>query len=133
MKSNTAINMRFLFATESQTSILIGMGEDLFPIEVDVETAAEKLKRGAILLDVREPEELQMCKIDGSLDIPMGQVPTQLSQLSKDVCLLVLCNHGTRSAQVMYFLRDQGFENAVNVAGGIDAWAQVIDPQMNRY
>lgn len=113
--------------------MITGMGENNFPVEIDVGSAAEEWKKGATLLDVREPMERQVCKISGSLEIPMGQVPQALSQLSKDGCLLVLCHHGIRSAQVTHYLRNQGFENAVNVAGGIDAWAEAVDPQMNRY
>ena len=112
---------------------VMAMEEDAGPIEVDVNQAFEMLKDGAALLDVREPQELQICKIEGSLDIPMRQVPMQLSQLPKSRCLLVLCHHGSRSAHVTHFLRNQGFNNAVNVAGGIDAWAYQIDPQLDRY
>ena len=109
------------------------MCEESFPIEVDVLTAAEALKNGATLLDVREPMELEFCKIHGSLDIPMGQIQGQLSQIPKEGFLLILCHHGMRSGQVTAFLRSQGYENAVNVAGGIEAWAQVVDPQIRRY
>ena len=109
------------------------MEEKNYPYEMDVATAAAALDEGAILLDVREPMELAICKIQGSVDIPMAQVPQQLDRLPKDGCLLVLCHHGFRSGQVTAFLRARGFGNAVNVAGGIEAWAQVVDPQLQRY
>ena len=109
------------------------MSERAYPLEVDVATAALEFKNGATLLDVREPIELSICKIEGSTDIPMGQIPARLEELPRDHCLLILCHHGSRSRQVMSFLRNQGFENAVNVAGGIDAWATVIEPDMTRY
>jgi len=113
--------------------MVAGMSENAYPFEVDVQTAAAEIKKGATLLDVREPMETNFCKIHGSLDIPMGQIPRQLSRLPKEGCLLILCHHGMRSSQVTAFLRNQGFDNAVNVAGGIDAWAQVVDPQISRY
>ncbi|MCZ6673824.1 MAG: rhodanese-like domain-containing protein [Verrucomicrobia bacterium] len=109
------------------------MSEESFPVEVDVLTAAEELKNGATLLDVREPMELEFCKVNGSLAIPMGQISRQFSQIPKEGCLLIMCHHGFRSGQVTAFLRAQGYENAVNVAGGIDAWAQAVDTQMARY
>lgn len=109
------------------------MSEPNYPLEVDVLTAAKEFKNGATLLDVREPVELSICKIEGSTDIPMGQIPARLDELPKDHCLLVLCHHGARSGQVMSFLRSQGFENAINISGGIDAWAHALEPTMTRY
>jgi len=109
------------------------MEENAYPLEVDVLTAETDFKNGAILLDVREPMELGICKVEGSLDIPMGQIPGRLEELPREGCLLVLCHHGSRSGQVTYFLRNQGFENAVNVAGGIDAWANAVEPTLVRY
>ena len=96
-------------------------------------TAAAELAEGATLLDVREPVELDYCKIQGSIHIPMGQVPHRLSELPKTGALFVLCHHGMRSGQVTAFLRQKEFNNAVNVAGGIEAWAQTIDPEIPHY
>jgi rhodanese-related sulfurtransferase len=109
------------------------MEENVYPLEVDVLTAETDFKNGAILLDVREPMELGICKIEGSRDIPMGQIPGRLEELPKKGRLLVLCHHGSRSAQVTSFLRANGFHNAVNVAGGIDAWAFAVEPTLVRY
>ena len=109
------------------------MEESQHPIEVDVNTAAQQLEAGATLLDVREPHELDYCKVPGALAIPMGQIPHQLEALPKEGALYVLCHHGMRSGQVTAFLRQRGFDNAINVAGGIDAWSAVVDPSIPRY
>ena len=109
------------------------MEERAYPIEVDVMTAVAELAKGGTLLDVREPEELEFCNVEGSLNIPMGQVPHKLSEIPKEGALYVLCHHGMRSGQVTGFLRQCEFENAINVAGGIDAWAQTVDPELPTY
>ena len=96
-------------------------------------TAAAELAESGTLLDVREPMELDYCKVQGSLHIPMGQVPHRLSELPKEGALYVICHHGMRSGQVTAFLRQREFDNAINVAGGIEAWAQTVDPEMPRY
>jgi rhodanese-related sulfurtransferase len=104
-----------------------------FPLETDVTTAARLLQAGALLLDVREPDEVATCAVAGSRSIPMRQVPENTAQLPRDRQILVLCHHGGRSQRVTQFLRANGFANATNVAGGIDAWAAEIDPSLARY
>ncbi len=103
------------------------------PFEVDVATAAQMLRSGALLLDVREPFEVETARIEGSRHVPMRQIPESLDDLPRDANILVLCHVGARSARVAQFLRAQGFERAANIAGGIDAWALEIDPTMPRY
>ncbi len=104
------------------------------PWEVDVEEAKRLIDaQAADVLDVREPFEISICSIEGSIQKPMNTVPSELDSLSKDKQLLVLCHSGGRSAQVTNFLRQQGFDKATNVAGGIDAWAVHIDPSLQRY
>ena len=85
------------------------------------------------VLDIREPAELAVCIIDGSVTIPMQQVPNELDRLTHEGPLIVVCHHGMRSAMVTEFLRKNGFDNAWNLAGGIDAWARHIEPDMPRY
>ena len=109
------------------------MEEISYPFEVDSVTAAADINNGATLLDVREPRELDFCKINGSLTIPMGQIPRRLSEIPKEGALYVLCHHGMRSSKVTTFLRQRGHHNAINVAGGIDAWAQLVNKQIPRY
>jgi rhodanese-related sulfurtransferase len=85
------------------------------------------------VLDVREADELAICRLEGSLHIPMSDIPARISELPTDHLLVVICHHGMRSRMVVDFLRDAGFDNAVNLDGGIEAWAYEIDPSMNRY
>jgi len=86
-----------------------------------------------VILDVREPWEVGVCKLDGATFIPMRQIPGRLSELDRDKDLVVLCHHGVRSQQVAYFLEQQGFEKIFNVRGGIAAWANEVDPNMPKY
>jgi adenylyltransferase/sulfurtransferase len=103
------------------------------PLEIDVQTAAEQVRQGRLLLDVREPFEVAVCAIPGSRLVPMRQIPENLATLPRDQPILVLCHHGVRSLRVTQYLRAQGFDQATNIAGGIDAWAQVVDPSLARY
>ena len=103
------------------------------PLEIDVTTAADQLRAGALLLDVREPHEVALCAIAGSRRIPMQQVPSHLADLPRDQLILVHCHHGGRSMRVTQFLRAQGYTQVSNVAGGIDAWAEFIDSSLARY
>jgi adenylyltransferase/sulfurtransferase len=103
------------------------------PLEIDVTTAADYLRQGALLLDVREPHEVAICAVAGSQPIPMRQIPENLATLPQDQPILVMCHHGGRSERVTQFLRSKGYNQATNIAGGIDAWAQQIDPTLARY
>jgi rhodanese-related sulfurtransferase len=85
------------------------------------------------VLDVREPDELAICRVENAIHIPMAQVPQRLSELPADRPLVVMCHHGMRSLRVVNFLRGNGFDNAINLDGGIDAWAAEIDPATGRY
>lgn len=86
-----------------------------------------------VLLDVREPWETQICAISGALCIPMNTVPQQLERLDRRAEIVVICHHGGRSMQVAGFLGRNGFENLYNLAGGVDAWARRVDPDMAVY
>ncbi len=90
-----------------------------------------------VVLDVREPRELQMAsvKADGfSLQtIPMGVIPVRISELDPNQPVACLCHHGGRSMQVAQFLKSRGFEHVANIAGGINAWSNEIDPSVARY
>ena len=103
------------------------------PLEIDVATAAQQLRDGALLLDVREAFEVATCAIAGSRHIPMRQIPESLPDLPRDRLILVQCHHGSRSLRVTQYLRANGFTQVTNVAGGIDAWAEQIDPALPRY
>jgi len=88
----------------------------------------------ARFIDVREPWEFSAARISGSVLMPMGDVPARAHQeLDPDERLVIVCHHGQRSLNVASWLRNQGFEQAQSLRGGIDAWASVIDPSVGRY
>jgi rhodanese-related sulfurtransferase len=86
-----------------------------------------------VLLDVREPWELQTCVIEGAISMPMNTVPAHLEQLDRDVPVVCICHHGARSLRVAQFLENNGFEHVTNLTGGVHAWAQQVDPSMPTY
>ena len=86
-----------------------------------------------LLLDVRESWEFDICSIENSILIPMGQIPTKLEQLNPKQEIIVICHHGIRSAQVCRYLEHQGFEQMINLSGGVEAWAQDVDTNMAVY
>ena len=86
-----------------------------------------------LLLDVREPWEFEICHIDGSINLPMSQVPQQLERFEAAPEIVVICHHGIRSLQVAGYLQ-QSFEGKlINLDGGVDAWAREVDPGMALY
>jgi rhodanese-related sulfurtransferase len=103
--------------------------------EISVRQLSELRTAGSrhCVLDVREAAELAICQLDGSLHIPMSEIPSRVNELPTEDPLVVLCHHGQRSQMVVDFLRNAGFVNAVNLDGGIEAWAYEIDPSMPRY
>lgn len=106
------------------------------PLEISVEETKRLLdtQPGAtVLIDVREPHELAICRIAAAQHIPMRQIPEQLTTLPRDKHLLIHCHHGGRSLRVTEYLRANGFTTVSNVAGGIEAWAEQIEPRMARY
>ena len=104
-------------------------------LETGVEQIAAARREGSRMsfLDVREPWETEICSIEGSLNIPLGTLPENLGQLPQDQTLVVVCHHGARSMQAVLWLRAQGFGRAINLRGGIDAWARTIDRAMATY
>ena len=85
------------------------------------------------ILDVRNPEEWQICHIDGAILIPVGELPARLDELDATREIFVLCKSGVRSAKAVGILREAGFQNVTNVRGGIQEWARTIDPTMPVY
>lgn len=85
------------------------------------------------LLDVREDSEVLTASIPGALHIRMRDVPQRAAELPSEHPIVVMCHHGGRSERVAAFLQMQGFSNAVNLDGGIDAWSLRIDPSVPRY
>ena len=103
--------------------------------EISPGEAASLLSEGKTrLIDVRELWEFETARIEGSVLMPMGDVPSRAHQeLDPEERLVVLCHHGMRSMNVTVWLRDQGFEQAQSLRGGIDAWSAEVDPAVNRY
>lgn len=98
-----------------------------------VDTAFLLKSTNAAILDVREENELSICRMEGALHIPMAEVPDRYAELPKDVPLIVFCHHGMRSLKVVEYLKARGLENAINLTGGIHAWANEVDAEMPRY
>jgi rhodanese-related sulfurtransferase len=108
--------------------------------QMDHEITAEQFRKlrdenaDVKLLDVREPWEYQTARIDGATHIPMGDVKSRAHQeLDPEQHIVVVCHHGVRSMNVTAWLRQEGFEKAQSLAGGIDRWAREIDPSIPKY
>lgn len=85
------------------------------------------------LVDVREPWEHSLCKIEGSLLIPMNLINPSDHRFDKDKMIVFICHHGVRSYQIASYLISQGFGQAANLVGGIDEWSKEIDDTVPRY
>ena len=108
------------------------------PLEVDVqETKRLMAEKGAglRLVDVRDPDEHEFCRLPGSELIPLPTLPSDAAaKLSdKDADIIVYCHHGMRSLQAVNQLRELGYPNARSMSGGIDEWSQEIDSTVRRY
>lgn len=90
-------------------------------------------RKQPVLLDVREPWETDICKIEGSTLVPMNTIPARAAELDRDAETVVICHHGGRSLQVAMFLERQGFARVHNLAGGVAGWAAGVDPSMATY
>ena len=86
-----------------------------------------------VLLDVREPWEVEKCSIANSVTIAMNTIPARIEELDPEAEIVCICHHGARSMQVAAFLERQGFTNVTNLTGGIHAWAQQVDPTVAMY
>jgi rhodanese-related sulfurtransferase len=86
-----------------------------------------------VLLDVREDWELAIARLEGAVHIPMGEIPSRFRELETDREIVVFCRSGGRSAQVAQFLLRQGYPRVWNLAGGILAWSEQVDPTLPTY
>jgi sulfur-carrier protein adenylyltransferase/sulfurtransferase len=102
--------------------------------EIQVEELKRRLDAGddLFVLDVREPHEYQICNIGGHL-IPLGDLPKRVSELDSSREIVAHCRSGVRSAKAVTFLQQAGFKKVHNLAGGILAWADRVDPKMPKY
>jgi rhodanese-related sulfurtransferase len=106
------------------------------PLEISPGEVKSRLENGdpLRLIDVREPEEHAICRIEGARLIPMRTIPEHLSELDDDGPLLIVyCHHGVRSLNVVDWLRRQGLANCQSLGGGIDLWSLTVDPSVPRY
>src|SRR5712671_3616697 len=108
-----------------------GLGPD--DISVEQLKKMRDAKEDFVLVDVRNPDEFEICVIDGSVKLPLPELPQRFQELPKDKLLAVHCKMGGRSARAVNFLKQQGYSKVKNVAGGINAWAERIDPNVPQY
>ncbi len=103
--------------------------------EILPEELKTKLDQGEkiIVIDVREPDEYEICRLEKATLIPLRQIPNRLEELNPDEFTVLYCHHGMRSAQAVKWLNQNGFNHVVSLRGGIDEWAQKIEPEMERY
>ena len=111
---------------------ICAMGEvgEIFPRELKA-----RMDRGEHpqIVDVREHEEIALARFPPAIHIPMGDVPSRVSELDPHRETVVICHHGIRSAQVAGYLARMGFARVLNLAGGIDAWSVAADATVPRY
>jgi adenylyltransferase/sulfurtransferase len=114
-------------------------GEEAVPMttgvpEIDPRELKERLDRGddLFILDVREPHEYQICNLNGHL-IPLGDLPSRVSELDSSREIVAHCRSGARSANAVAFLRSAGFRKVWNLKGGILAWSDQVDPSVPKY
>jgi adenylyltransferase/sulfurtransferase len=103
--------------------------------EIDVTELKQKIDRGDkfVLIDVREPHEYKIASIPGSKLVPLGEVPKRLEEFDKDADIVIHCKSGMRSAKACGILKQNGFQHVRNVAGGILAWSDKVDPSVPKY
>ena len=97
------------------------------------EWLADDNRPDPVLLDVREPWEVDLCQLAGTQHIPMHLVPVRCDDINPNRDVVVICHHGGRSMQVAMFLERKGFRSVHNLMGGVEAWAAEVDPTMRRY
>jgi len=102
---------------------------------IDVKHLKSKLDNNEefTLIDVRESQELEICKINQAIHIPMSNIPICLDKINFEQPVVIMCKSGGRSAQVCHFLNEQGYLDVYNLSGGIIAWALEIDSTIATY
>ena len=99
----------------------------------DVDDLLKQANPKPLILDVREPWEYAICRLDDAELVPMRQLPAALNQLDPERETVVVCHHGIRSFSVCRYLEQMGFTNLINLEGGVAAWARDVDPNMATY
>lgn len=111
-------------------------GVEAAELEITVPDLARQLAQNGeqpLLVDVREAFEWDICRLEGSVWIPLRELPNRLGELDARRRIVTVCHHGNRSLRAVEFLRGAGFPTAQSLRGGVDAWAREVDPEMSRY
>jgi len=113
----------------------VSAAEPTVGVEITVKELKTRLDRadGVFILDVREPQEFQICQIPSSTLIPLGDLPDRLVELEGRDDMVVHCKSGARSAKAVKLLHKAGFVKAKNLRGGILAWIDEVDPSLPKY
>lgn len=108
---------------------------DMDNIQIEPRELHERMQRGekVFLVDVREPWEWQLCRLEGAELIPMREIPAAVNRMLDVEEVILYCHRGIRSLDAAAWLRQQGVESARSLAGGIDRWSREIDPGVPRY
>ena len=103
--------------------------------EITAQELKARLDRGdrPVLVDVRQDWETKLCRLENSLHIPIEEIELRTEELDPKDEIVVVCHQGVRSAAVAEYLRQLGFDRAMNLTGGLDHWARTVDPAMRRY
>lgn len=102
--------------------------------KLDAPQLAEHLKHSQpLLIDVRESWEFEICHLQGSTNIPLGQIPQHLSVIGSVKECVIICHHGVRSRHVIQYLQQQDMDHFINLEGGVDGWARQVDKDMPLY
>ncbi|WP_426078706.1 rhodanese-like domain-containing protein [Janthinobacterium sp. PSPC3-1] len=94
---------------------------------------ADPARPRPLLLDVREPWEFDLCRLDDATLMPMNSIPARIDDLDEEAEIVCICHHGARSMQVAAFLERNGFGKVSNLTGGMHAWALQVDASMAKY
>jgi rhodanese-related sulfurtransferase len=108
---------------------------DRSELEIRPEQLKARLDAGdsLVLVDVRQPEEFEICHLPGSKLVPLNELAGNLDELDPKDEIIVICHHGVRSLDATFFLRSNGYDSAKSLAGGVDLWSLAIDPTVPRY
>ena len=103
--------------------------------EISPQELKARLDRGdrPVLLDVRQEWEVQICALDGAVNIPIEEIEVRAAELDPNAEIVVYCHHGIRSAAVAHYLAGRGFGKLKNLTGGIAYWGATVDPAMSQY
>ena len=125
------------FCRALQLRVLSSVIPQIRPAQLAAWLQASAQHGAPVVLDVREPIELQIAPVTPQgfdlVAIPMGEIPARLDEIDTSQPIACLCHHGIRSQRVAAFLQANGFEHIVNIAGGVSAWSDELDPAVARY